>query len=169
MTSLFSIQKEYRLNAAIIIVNKQGKLLWCRRKNEKGWQFPQGGIDKGETPEEAIIRETYEEVGLESGDIKIIDSLEEWLYYDIPKSKIGKFIPSNYKGQKQKWFLAELLAPDLKIDLQRFNHIEFDKWEWVNYWFPIYGGVEFKKELYRKALSLFLPKYNEFMTDKKNS
>ena len=58
MTALFSEIEEYRLNVAIIIINQNGQVLWCRRRNEKGWQFPQGGIDKDETPEKAIIRET---------------------------------------------------------------------------------------------------------------
>ena len=62
----------YRPNAGIIIFNKKGKLLWCKRKTGDGWQFPQGGIDDGETPEEAVLRETYEEVGLDMSKIKII-------------------------------------------------------------------------------------------------
>jgi|TARA_B110000438_G_scaffold256505_1_gene264026 putative (di)nucleoside polyphosphate hydrolase len=168
LTALFSKIEEYRLNVAIIIINQKGQALWCRRRNEKGWQFPQGGIDKDETPEKAIMRETYEEVGLESQDIQIISSLDGWLYYDIPKSKIGKYIPSNYKGQKQKWFLAQLIADDTKINLKKTNQIEFDKWQWVNYWFPVSGGVHFKQELYRQALTLFLPNYNAFILDKMN-
>tara|TARA_B110000014_G_scaffold259099_1_gene246289 strand:- start:4544 stop:5053 length:510 start_codon:yes stop_codon:yes gene_type:complete len=167
LTALFSSTDEYRLNAAIIIINKDGKLLWCQRKREKGWQFPQGGIDKGETAEEAIIRETYEEVGLEPHDINIITCLDEWLYYDIPISKIGKYIPSNYKGQKQKWFLAELVSSESKINLKRHDHIEFDEWQWISYWFPVYAGVHFKQELYRKALTLLLPAYNNFIQGKK--
>ena len=61
----------YRPNAGIIIFNRQGKLLWCKRKTGDGWQFPQGGIDDGESPEQAIIRETYEEVGLKLSLIHI--------------------------------------------------------------------------------------------------
>ena len=69
----------YRPNVAIVILSQKGDLLWCRRKNHDGWQFPQGGIDSGESPEEAIIRETKEEVGLNSEDFKII--YENWFYH----------------------------------------------------------------------------------------
>jgi len=165
--NLFSTAEEYRQNAAIIIINPKGKVLWCRRKNEKGWQFPQGGIDKGETPKEAIIREVYEEVGLKSHDINLLGSIEEWLYYDIPKNKIGKYIPSNFRGQKQKWFLAELISSDTKINLKTTKQVEFDKWEWVTYWHPIAAGVDFKKKLYRNALTALLPTYFNFIQEKK--
>ena len=78
-------KEDYRPNVAIIIVNKAGKILWCRRKDGYGWQFPQGGLDKDESPIDAIYRETQEEVGLEKEDIRIIKESEEWFDYKVPK------------------------------------------------------------------------------------
>ena len=89
----------YRPNAGIIIFNKEGKLLWCKRKTGDGWQFPQGGIDKGESPEEAILRETYEEVGLHKHQIKIIKENDRWicLLYTSPspRDQRGSRMPSS--------------------------------------------------------------------------
>ncbi|RZP03174.1 MAG: NUDIX domain-containing protein, partial [Gammaproteobacteria bacterium] len=103
----------YRPNAGIIIFNRQGKLLWCKRKTGDGWQFPQGGIDDGESPQQAIIRETYEEVGLKHEKIKIIRENNRWINYDVPKNKIPKYFSlknRRFRGQTQKWFLAEFLG-----------------------------------------------------------
>ena len=80
-------QKEYRPNVAVIIVNLSGKVLWCQRKQHDGWQFPQGGIDKGETPVEAALRETKEEVGLDEHDIEIVYESQQWFKYKVPKEK----------------------------------------------------------------------------------
>ena len=77
----------YRPNVGIVLFNNAGQVLWARRSRHDGWQFPQGGIDKNETPKQAVLRETKEEVGLDSKDIKIIYELSEWLKYDVPKDR----------------------------------------------------------------------------------
>ena len=155
-------QKKYRPNVAVIIVNQSGKVLWCRRKQHDGWQFPQGGIDKGETPVEAALRETKEEVGLDEHDIEIVYESQQWFKYKVPKEKrTGYFTKKIFFGQKQKWFLARLLSDENKIDLNAYRPIEFDKWVWANYWHPINAVVSFKKETYRQALLSILPEYNK--------
>jgi len=155
-------QKEYRPNVAVIIVNLSGKVLWCQRKQHDGWQFPQGGIDKGETPVEAALRETKEEVGLDEHDIEIVYESQQWFRYKVPKEKrTGYFTKKIFFGQKQKWFLARLLSDENKIDLNAYRPIEFDKWVWANYWHPINAVVSFKKETYRQALLSILPEYNK--------
>ncbi len=155
-------QKEYRPNVAVIIVNLSGKVLWCQRKQHDGWQFPQGGIDKGETPVEAALRETKEEVGLGEHDIEIVYESQQWFKYKVPKEKrTGYFTKKIFFGQKQKWFLARLLSDENKIDLNAYRPIEFDKWVWANYWHPINAVVSFKKETYRQALLSILPEYNK--------
>jgi len=155
-------QKEYRPNVAVIIVNLSGKVLWCQRKQHDGWQFPQGGIDKGETPVEAALRETKEEVGLDEHDIEIVYESQQWFKYKVPKEKrTGYFTKKIFFGQKQKWFLARLLSDENKIDLNAYRPIEFDKWVWANYWHPINAVVSFKKETYRQALLSILPEYNK--------
>ena len=154
----------YRPNAGIIIFNKKGKLLWCKRKTGDGWQFPQGGIDEGESPEDAILRETYEEVGLQSKHIEIIKENERWIEYDVPKEKIPKYFSlknRNFKGQRQKWFLARFLGEDHEINLNLHNQIEFTDWTWSSYWHPVAAGVVFKRDSYRKVLNDFLSSYNK--------
>ena len=150
----------YRPNVGIIIFNKEAKLLWCKRKQGDGWQFPQGGIDEGEAPKEAIYRETFEEVGLGEDKINIVKENEKWINYDVPKNKIPKYFSlknRKFKGQTQKWFLAEFLGKDEDINLNCHNQIEFIEWKWSSYWHPIVGGVDFKREAYREALSDLLP------------
>ena len=156
----------YRPNAGIIIFNKEGQLLWCKRKTGDGWQFPQGGIDEGETPENAIYREAYEEVGLGKDKIKIIKENEKWIKYDVPKEKIPRYFSfknRKFKGQSQKWFLAQFLGQDNDINLTVHNQIEFKEWIWASYWHPVAAGVEFKKNAYRQVLTDFLPIYKDHM------
>ena len=156
----------YRPNAGIIIFNRQGKLLWCKRKTGDGWQFPQGGIDDGESPEQAIIRETYEEVGLKHEKIKIIRENDRWINYDVPKNKIPKYFSlknRRFRGQTQKWFLAEFLGEDSDINLSTHSQIEFTEWTWSSYWHPVAKGVEFKRDAYREALKDLLPFYKNYL------
>ena len=89
------IKENYRKNVAIIIVNKMGQILWCKRKDGNGWQFPQGGLDDGESPLEAIYRETQEEVGLRKQDIRIIKESENWFKYRVPEDRIPKYFRFN--------------------------------------------------------------------------
>ena len=76
-------QDGYRSNVAIVISNGRGQVFWAKRLGQKAWQFPQGGIDQGETAEQALYRELYEEVGLEPGDVKIIQQTRRWLRYAV--------------------------------------------------------------------------------------
>ncbi len=158
--------ENYRPNVAIIILNKEGQILWCKRKDGNGWQFPQGGLDKGESPLEAVYRETQEEVGLERSDLRIIKETKEWFNYKVPEERLPKYFRfenSKFIGQTQKWFLAEILCEDSRINLNASSPIEFVDWTWSSYWHPINGGVDFKKSTYRKVLKSFLPDYNYFI------
>lgn len=158
--------ENYRPNVAIIILNKEGQILWCKRKDGNGWQFPQGGLDKGESPLEAVYRETQEEVGLERKDLRIIKETKEWFNYKVPEERLPKYFRfenSKFVGQTQKWFLAEILCEESRINLNASSPIEFVDWTWSSYWHPINGGVDFKKSTYRKVLKSFLPDYNYFI------
>tara|TARA_B100000700_G_scaffold331809_1_gene469365 strand:- start:51922 stop:52422 length:501 start_codon:yes stop_codon:yes gene_type:complete len=157
-------EKEYRPNVAVIIMNSEGKLLWCRRKDHQGWQFPQGGIDKHESPLQAAIRETREEVGLAIDDLNYIYESKEWVKYKVPESRRKKyFINRSFVGQKQKWFLAYLNAKESSINLNNSKVIEFDKWQWVSYWYPTREIIDFKKPIYRKMLLEIWPVYKSFL------
>ena len=148
-----SSQEEYRSCVVAVIVGPKNKVLRCQRIDHDGWQFPQGGIDQGESPLEAVLRETKEEVGLEEQDIEIIFETKDWFKYDVPRDKRPKYFRRNvYKGQKQKWFLARLLSDDTKINLHASRPIEFDDWVWVSFWAPLDQVIEFKRDVYKKAL-----------------
>ena len=142
----------YRANVGIILTNGSGKLLWARRKGKRGWQFPQGGIDKGENAEQAMFRELLEEVGLVSDDVKILGRTRDWLHYKLPRrfQRLNNIIP--VIGQKQQWFLLRLVSPEDKVKLDNMKHPEFDQWRWVNYWYPVSNVIYFKQKVYRKAL-----------------
>ena len=151
----------YRANVGIVIVNNEKKVLWAKRLNEEAWQFPQGGINNNESIEEAMYRELKEEVGLNPNHILIIARTKGWLRYDVPKNWIRNNSQKKYKGQKQVWFLLKFVGEDTDIFLKNTSKPEFDSWEWVNFWTPIEEVVDFKKDVYTKALS----ELNEFVKD----
>jgi putative (di)nucleoside polyphosphate hydrolase len=143
----------FRPNVGIMLANGRGQLLWARRIGGQGaWQFPQGGISKGESPEQALYRELHEEVGLLPEAVKMLASTKGWLRYRLPK----RFIREGQKplciGQKQKWFLLRMLEDDAAVQLDGNKKPEFDHWQWVSYWYPLNQVVSFKREVYRKAL-----------------
>ncbi len=142
----------YRPNVGIIVINGQGKLFWARRIGQDGWQFPQGGIDEHETPEEAVYRELYEEIGLRNSHVELLGQTRGWLKYRLPKRCIRPGQHPVCIGQKQKWFLMKLLVHDSEVRLDRVDHPEFDAWRWVDYWDPIGDVVYFKRSVYRNAL-----------------
>jgi putative (di)nucleoside polyphosphate hydrolase len=143
----------FRPNVGIIICNHAGDVLWgCRVQGKDSWQFPQGGIHPGESPEEAMYRELDEEVGLQPGDVTIIGRTKQWLRYRLPARYIRKHEQPVCIGQKQKWFLLRLDADDDAVTLDAHTSPEFVDWRWVSYWYPINGVVDFKRAVYRQAL-----------------
>ena len=157
-------ESNYRLNVGLIIVNNYGKVLICKRKNSNQWQFPQGGIDKGESPIEAAKREIFEEVGIKPSKIKILGKIKDWVKYKIPKELAKKsFKKKGIVGQKQKWFIFKIKS-EACISFVNDPDNEFDDFAWVSYWRPIALIVSFKKEVYRNVLAELLPIYfNEFL------
>ncbi|MFL2776180.1 MAG: RNA pyrophosphohydrolase [Gammaproteobacteria bacterium] len=143
----------YRPNVAMVVINSTNKVLICRRKNTKTWQFPQGGIDNGEDIKKAMYRELSEEVGLSKDDVSLVGESEGTITYDIPKTIRSKVLGGKFKGQEQKWFLLKLKKDNSEIKLDNETFPEFDKYEWVSFWQPLNRIVDFKREAYRKALS----------------
>lgn len=143
----------YRLNVGIILLNQDHRVFWARRIGMRSWQFPQGGIKRNEGPEEAMYRELYEEVGLRSRDVQLIGRTRGWLHYDLPERYIRKRSQPLCIGQKQVWFMLELMSPESRIKLDCSMKPEFDSWTWVDYWHPVADVVYFKREVYHRALT----------------
>ena len=100
--------KSYRKNVGLIVLDRNNQLLVCRRKGKKTWQFPQGGIDVGESNTQAAYRELFEEVGIKRNQVNILQKSKHWYYYDLP----DKYRPrpkslKNFKGQIQKWYMLQ--------------------------------------------------------------
>ncbi|HDN2509943.1 RNA pyrophosphohydrolase [Providencia vermicola] len=147
----------YRPNVGIVICNRQGQVLWARRYGQHSWQFPQGGINPGESPEQAMYRELYEEVGLQRKDVRLLASTRNWLRYKLPKRLVRWDTKPVCIGQKQRWFLLQLQCNDADINVQRSKSPEFDGWRWVSYWYPVRQVVSFKREVYRRVMKEFAP------------
>ncbi|AWD32668.1 RNA pyrophosphohydrolase [Candidatus Kinetoplastibacterium sorsogonicusi] len=143
----------YRPNVGIILVNSKNKVFWGKRIGEQSWQFPQGGINNGESPIQAMYRELYEEIGLKSKHIKILGRTKNWLRYEVPKCFIKKEWQGYYKGQKQIWFLLRFLGKEEDFCLNKTRHPEFDSWIWNNYWIKLDSVIEFKRKIYFEVLT----------------
>ena len=157
----------FRSNVGIIVSNDEGRLLWARRVGQSSWQFPQGGVDQGESPEEALFRELEEEVGLLEKDVELIASTKKWLKYVLPKKyQRGRNHPVCI-GQKQKWFMLRLISDESNIILDNGHQpVEFDHWRWVSYWYPVTNVIDFKKEVYRNALKELSPHLHAHLEDR---
>ncbi len=143
-----------RPNVGMILVNRMKKVFIGKRFHHKSWQFPQGGVDDGETPIEALYRELYEEVGLKPQQVKLIDATPEWLPYYLPEKLIRKAKPRCI-GQKQKWFLLELTGKISDINLRLSKKPEFDSWRWIEHTEPAKMVIDFKQEVYQNAFDYF--------------
>ena len=107
-------------------------------------------------------------MGLDREDLKIIYESKKWYRYKVPEERRPSYFISknSFLGQEQKWFLAELLTKDSNIDLKSSKTIEFKKWNWVSYWYPLGSVIWFKKSVYQQALLELLPSYLSFMAEK---
>jgi putative (di)nucleoside polyphosphate hydrolase len=135
-----------------------GQVLWARRIGQNAWQFPQGGINASESPEQAMYRELKEEIGLSPEDVEVIAVTRGWLRYRLPKRMIRHHSHPVCVGQKQKWFLLRMLSDDSAVVIDSTNSPEFDGWRWVSYWYPLGQVVAFKRDVYRKAMRELSPK-----------
>lgn len=150
----------FRANVGIVVADGQGRVLWARRCGQDAWQFPQGGIHEGETPEQAMYRELDEEIGLQPGDVKLVAQTQGWLRYKLPEGLIRKHSKPLCIGQKQKWFLLQMLGDDQRVVLNRGDcKPEFDHWQWVSYWYPLGQVVSFKRDVYRRAMRELSPNH----------
>ena len=147
----------YRPNVGIIICNTQDKVFWGKRVREHSWQFPQGGIKYGESPEQAMYRELMEEVGLKPEHVQILGRTRDWLRYDVPDHWVKREWRGSYRGQKQIWYLLRMVGRDTDVSLRASSHPEFDAWRWNDYWVDMDSVIEFKREVYKLALNELMP------------
>jgi len=143
----------FRPNVGIVLLNQKNQVFWGKRIRSHSWQFPQGGIDRGETPEQAMFRELHEEVGLQPEHVRIVARTRDWLRYEVPERYVRRDVRGHYRGQKQIWFLLQLMAHDWNLNLRATSHPEFDAWRWNDYWVPLDVVVEFKRSVYQLALT----------------
>ena len=143
----------FRANVGIILANDAGKLLLAGRIGNKGWQFPQGGLQQGELLEEAMFRELHEEVGLKEADVEILAVTEDWLRYRLPDKFVRRQSKPLCIGQKQRWFLLRLVGDDSQVRLDTGETPEFDRWRWVDFWRPVNEVIYFKRRVYSMALN----------------
>lgn len=142
----------FRFNVAIVLVNNNNEVLLAKRIKQNAWQFPQGGVNDNEDPQDALYRELQEEIGLSQEDVSIIASTKYWLKYKIPQRMRRRSDPL-FVGQKQKWFLLRFNGDDSKIRFDLNAKPEFDAWQWVSYWYPLRIVINFKRKVYCQALT----------------
>jgi len=145
----------YRPCVGVMLINGEGRVFVGRRLDTpSAWQMPQGGIDPGESPQVAALRELGEEIGTSAAEI--IAETKEWLRYDLPAELVGKVWKGKYRGQEQKWVAARFTGTDRDIDLAT-EHPEFDAWQWVDPEDLAGLIVSFKRPIYEAVVAEFLP------------
>lgn len=147
----------YRRGVGILLLNAEARILVGRRIDQtaEAWQMPQGGIDKGEDPRTAALRELEEEIG--TAKAEVIAESADWIRYDLPEDIVGRVWGGRFRGQEQKWFLLRFTGADADIDLTRHGHPEFDAWRWVRLEDAPALIVPFKRPLYDAVVAEFAP------------
>lgn len=144
----------YRPGVGIVLLNDKGEVFIGRRSDVKheAWQMPQGGMDQGESPREAALRELREEIGTDNADV--LAESEHWLYYDVPPGLAQHAWQGRWQGQRQKWFVMAFKGSDSDIDVATPD-AEFNAWRWVSPLELAALAVSFKRQLYRRVLGEF--------------
>lgn len=147
----------YRRNVGAALFNAHGRVLIARRADMGGaadsWQLPQGGIDTGEDPRAAVLREVAEELG--TSDAVIIGEHPDWLTYDLPDHLVGIALGGRYRGQTQRWFALRFTGSDADIDLGVPPEAEFDAWRWTDLAGLPAVAVSFRRPIYTVLASSF--------------
>ena len=146
----------YRPCVGVMIANAEGKVFVGQRKDhfQDAWQMPQGGIDRGEAPRDAALREMWEETGITADLVTIEAETESWIPYDIPHDLVPNIWGGKYRGQEQKWFLLRFHGRDDQIDIAT-EHPEFSNWKWIEANKVVDAIVPFKRATYEQVVAAF--------------
>ncbi len=146
---------DYRAGVGIVLVNSHGLVFSGRRRDNRAqpWQMPQGGLQEGETPRQAVLREAHEELGTDA--VSIVEFRPDWLYYDYPAPESSRRA-TLYRGQRHLWYLLRLDGPDAAIDIAGEDG-EFSEWRWNTPAQIIDQVVPFKQPAYRQVMRYFAP------------
>jgi putative (di)nucleoside polyphosphate hydrolase len=142
----------FRANVGIILMRDGGELFLGGRADGRGWQFPQGGVQRNERPEDALYRELHEEIGLARDDVELVASTGRWLRYRLPRQYVRRRGKPLCIGQKQRWFLLRMVADEARLRFDATPDPEFDSGRWVDYWSPVREVIYFKRAVYARAL-----------------
>ncbi|MGB5559585.1 MAG: RNA pyrophosphohydrolase [Paracoccaceae bacterium] len=146
----------YRACVGVMLVNREGRVFVGQRidTGAAAWQMPQGGIDPGETPRQAALRELWEETGVDAELVKVEAETDDWVTYDLPHELVPNIWHGRYKGQKQRWFLMRFLGRDDQIRIDT-DHPEFSEWRWLDAADLVASIVPFKRQVYASVVKEF--------------
>ncbi|OOY09018.1 MULTISPECIES: RNA pyrophosphohydrolase [unclassified Thioclava] len=156
MTPEEIVKLPYRRNVGVVLMNPAGLVFAGQRIDNPGpaWQMPQGGIDKGEKPKEAALRELEEETGVNPDLVEIVAKTSDWVRYDLPHDLVPKIWNGRWRGQEQKWFLMRFLGSDDQVQIET-DHPEFSVWQWMSFDELVENIVPFKRSVYEAVRAEF--------------
>lgn len=163
MSAILRENLPYRAGVGVMLVNADSRVFVGQRFDStvEAWQMPQGGIDPGEDPYQAALRELEEETGVPGHLTSRLAETADWLDYDLPDALLGTIWKGRYRGQRQKWFALRFHGTDADVNLlahEAAGHAEFKAWQWAGLEQLAALIVPFKRELYTRIVSELGPK-----------